>query len=143
MQKIISRRALGVAILLLWAGVVGVHIKREYFKPIAMQIEEGARSLAPGSYFYVVRMQGHAIGFARSRLDTLPTGFLFEDNMMLDVPALDTVHRAIAHTRIEFGKGLNLQKFTFELTSEIGRFHVRGTMRPDSQLDLELTAGGK
>jgi transglutaminase-like putative cysteine protease len=143
MRKLISRRALGVAILLLWAGVVGIHIKREYFKPIALQIEEGARSLAPGSYYYVVRMQGHAIGFARSRLDTLPTGFLFEDNMMLDVPALDTVHRAIAHTRIEFGKGLNLQKFTFELASEIGRFHVKGTMRPDSQLDLELTAGGK
>ncbi|MGQ0816095.1 MAG: transglutaminase-like domain-containing protein [Gemmatimonadota bacterium] len=142
-MKYFSRRALAVAILLLWAGVVGLHIRREYFKPVALRVEEGARSLAPGSYFYVVRMGGQAIGFARSRLDTLPTGFVFDDNMMLDVPALDTVHRAIAQTRIEFGKALDLKNFTFSLASEIGRFNVKGTMRPDSQLDLELNAGGR
>ncbi|MGQ0561750.1 MAG: transglutaminase-like domain-containing protein [Gemmatimonadota bacterium] len=143
MRTISSRRALGVAILLIWAGVVGLHVRREYFKPLALRLEEGARSLAPGSHYYVVRMQGQAIGFARSRLDTLASGFVFEDNMMLDVPALDTVHRASAQTHIEFGKALELQGFTFELTSEIGRFHVKGSMRPDSQLDLELNAGGR
>jgi transglutaminase-like putative cysteine protease len=143
MRKIGIRRVIGAAILLLWAGVVGAHIKREYFKPMAMRLEEGARSLAPGSYYYVVRMQGQAIGFARSRFDTLSTGFLFEDNMTLDVPAMDTVHRAVAHTRIVFGKALDLQTFTFNLASEIGNFDVKGTMRPDSQLDLELNAGGR
>lgn len=143
MRKSISRRAVGVAVLGLWAAVVGLHIKREYYKPIAMRLEEGARSLAPGTNFFIVRMQGHAIGFARSRLDTLANGFVFDDDMILDVPALDTVHRAMAQTRIEFGKSLNLEKFTFNLTSEIGRFQVKGTMRPDSQLELELNAGGK
>lgn len=120
-----------------------MHIKREYYKPVAMRLEEGARSLAPGSYYYVVKMQGHAIGFARSKFDTLSTGYVFEDVMMLDVPAMDTVHRAIAQTRIEFGKSLQLDHFTFNLISEIGRFDVAGTMRPDSQLDVELKTGGK
>lgn len=143
MQKLMSRRVLGALILLFWAGVAGVHIKREYFKPMAMRLEEGARTLAPGSYYYVVRMQGQAIGFARSRFDTLSTGFVFEDNMTLDVPAMDTVHRAVAQTRIEFGKSLDLKSFTFNLASAIGRFDVRGIMRPDSQLDLELNAGGR
>lgn len=143
MRKLISRRAVGVAILVLWAAVVGLHIKREYYKPMAMRLEEGARSLAPGTNFFIVRMQGHAIGFARSRLDTLTNGFVFDDDMILDVPALDTVHRAMAQTRIEFGKSLELKSFTFNLTSEIGRFQVKGRMRPDSQLDLELNAGGK
>lgn len=143
MPTLSSRRVLGVAILAIWAGVVGVHIRREYYKPLAMRLEEGARTLAPGSYYYVVKMQGHTIGFARSKFDTLSTGYVFEDNMMLDVPALDTVHRAIAQTRIEFGKSLQLARFTFHLTSEIGRFDVAGTMRPDSQLDIELKAGGK
>lgn len=132
-----------MAILVIWAAVVGFHIKREYFKPVAMRLEEGARSLAPGTNFYVVRMQGHAIGFARSRLDTLANGFVFDDDMIIDVPALDTVHRAVAQTRIEFGRALDLKRFTFNLTSEIGTFNVKGTMRPDSQLDLELKAGGK
>ena len=143
MRKTPARRVVGVAILVIWAGVVALQVRREYFKPLAMRLEQGARTLAPGSYFYVVRMQGHAIGFARSRFDTLATGFVQEDNIVLDVPALDTVHRAIAQTRIEFGKALQLQQFAFDLTSEIGRFAVNGTMRADSQLDLAVNAGGK
>jgi hypothetical protein len=143
MHRIFSRRVIGVAIIIFWAGVVGWHIRREYFKPMAMRLEAGARTLAPGSYFFVVRMQDRAIGFARTHFDTLATGFVFEDNIVLDVPALDTVHRAMAQTRIELGKALQLENFTFSLTSEIGRFLVKGVMRPDSQLDLELSAGGK
>ena len=142
-MKISNRRIFAAAILLLWSGVVGWHIKREYFKPTAMRLAEGARGLAPGSYYYVVRMNGSAIGFARSRFDTLATGFVFEDNIILDVPALDTVHRAIAATRIELGPSLQLKEFTFDLTSEIGRFNVVGAMREDSTLELELKAGGR
>src|SRR5918993_1140780 len=133
-MKISRRRIIAVSILALWSGIVGWHVKREYFKPTAMRLAEGARGLAPGSYYYVVRMNGAAIGFARSRFDTLATGFVFEDNIILDVPALDTVHRAIAATRIELGPSLQLDEFTFDLTSEIGRFHVVGTMRADTML---------
>src|SRR5687768_4710205 len=142
-MKISKRRPFAAAALLLWSGVVGWHVKREYFKPAAMRLAEGARSLAPGSYYYLVRMNGAAIGFARSRFDTLSTGFVFEDNIILDVPALDTVHRAIAATRIELGPSLQLRKFSFDLTSEIGRFNVVGVMRADTMLDLELRAGGR
>ena len=142
MRALSARRVTGVAILIVWAGVLGMHVRREYFKPAELRLEEGARSLAPGAYFYVVSMQGHAIGVARSRFDTLSNGYVFEDNIILDVPALDTVHRAIAQTRIEFGKSLDLQHFTFALTSEIGRFDVDGKMRPDSQLDLQIKTAG-
>ena len=138
-----GRRVMGAAILVFWAAVVGWHIKREYFKPQALILAEGARSLAPGSHFYVVRMNGAAIGLARSRFDTLSTGFVFEDNIILDVPALDTVHRAIAATRIELGRSLQLEGFKFDLTSEIGRFNVVGRMQPDSTLELVLNAGGR
>jgi transglutaminase-like putative cysteine protease len=142
-MNISKRRALGVAILIFWSGIVGWHIKREYFKPTAMILAEGARGLAPGSYYYLVRMNDAAIGFARSRFDTLATGYVFEDNIILDVPALDTVHRAMATTRIDLGLALELERFTFELSSEIGRFHVTGVLRPDSQLELQLKAGGQ
>lgn len=142
-MKISKRRLAGAVILIVWSGIVGWHIRREYFKSDAVVLAEGARGLAPGSYYYVVRMNGAAIGFARSRFDTLSTGFVFEDNIILDVPAMDTVHRAIAATRINLGPALELQHFTFELTSEIGRFNVAGTMRSDSTLELKLRAGGR
>jgi len=143
MKKPSGRRAVGVAILVIWAGAIGMHVRREYFKPLAMRLAEGARTLAPGSYYYVVRMQGQAIGVARSKFDTLSTGFVFDDNILVDVPALDAMHRANAQTRIEFGKSLQLERFTFNLTSQIGRFAVTGKMRPDSQLDIRINAGGK
>lgn len=136
------RRAAGVAILLAWSVIVGWHIRREYFKPASMVLAQGARGLAPGSYYYVVRMKDAAIGFARTRFDTLATGYIFEDNIILDVPALDTVHRAMATTRIDLGLALELEHFAFELNSEIGRFRVVGTVQPDSTLALETQAGG-
>jgi transglutaminase-like putative cysteine protease len=142
-MKFSRRRALGAAILVFWAAIVGWHVKREYFKPASLILAEGARSLAPGSHFYVVKMNGAAIGMARSRFDTLSTGFDFEDNIILDVPALDTVHRALAATRIELGQSLQLRAFTFDLTSEIGRFNVVGKMQSDSTLELKLNAGGR
>ena len=133
-----GRRAAGAAILVFWAAVVGWHIKREYFKPQALILAEGARSLAPGSHFYVVKMNGVAIGLARSRFDTLSAGFVFEDNIILDVPALDTVHRAVAATRIELGPSLQLKGFTFDLTSEIGKF-----MCSKPLVELEVSWRGK
>ncbi len=137
-----TRRLMGTAILVLWAGVLGWHVKREYFKPASVLLAEGARSLAPGSHYYVVRMNDAAIGFARTHFDTVATGFVFEDHIILDVPALDTVHRAIAATRLHLGLALEMQHFTFDLNSEIGRFHVTGRVQPDSTLELEMAAGG-
>src|SRR5262245_61035172 len=110
---------------------------------MAVRLAEGARSLAPGTFFYVVRMNGQAIGTAQTRLDTVPQGFLFDDRVVLDVPALNELHRAVTVTRIELGPALQLRNFHFELGSEIGAFELRGTVRADSMLDLELYAGGK
>lgn len=123
--------------------MVGWHVRREYFKPEATRLAEGARSLAPGTYFYTVRMGGHAIGHAQTRLDTIPTGFVFSDLVVLDVPALDTLHRAVAQTRIELSPSLQLQNFDFALDSEIGKFIVRGLVHADSTLELNVNSGGE
>jgi hypothetical protein len=142
-KRFFNRRSLAIAVLGFWALVLGWHIRREYFKPLAVRLAEGARSLAPGTFFYTVRMNEQAIGYAQTRLDTVPEGFVFNDRVVLDVPALNELHRAVTQTRIELGPALQLRKFAFQLGSEIGTFAVNGTMRPDSTLDLELNAGGK
>ena len=94
------RRALGAAVILVWIGVLGMHVRREYFKGEEVLLTEGARALAPGTYFYTIRMNGRAIGLATSRLDTVPDGFLFEDMTRLDVPALGQMNRAMARSRV-------------------------------------------
>lgn len=135
------RSILGFGILALWIGVLGVHVKREYFRSEAELIASGARSLAPGSHFYVVRMNGDAIGTATVRLDTVADGFVLDDNLLLDVPALDTVQRAVARTRVELDGALILRSFAFRLDSGIGSFGVQGEVA-DSVLEVLVEAGG-
>ena len=136
------RRFIGAAVILVWIGVLGMHVRREYFKGEELLLEEGARSIAPGSYFYTIRMNGRAIGLSTSRMDTVPGGYVFEDMTRLDVPAQGTMNRAMARSRVALSPSLAVRDFDFELDSEVGRFTVHGETRGDSVLELRVGAGG-
>lgn len=136
------RRTMGTAVLAVWLGIMGWHARREYFQPPAARLAAGARTLAPGAHWFVIRMDGTPIGIAQSRLDTIPDGFTFQDETTLDVPALGRVQRSMARTDIRLGPSLDLREFRFALDSEIGRFSVRGTVDGDSAIDLVMDAGG-
>jgi transglutaminase-like putative cysteine protease len=135
------RTAVGVTILALWVVALGFHVRREYFRPEAVVLAHGARSLGPGSHFYTVEMEGRAIGMASSRLDTVPGGFLFEDMLQLDVPAMGAFHSATVRTRATLGAALELRNFDFQLRSAVGDYRVRGEARSDSVLDIWMDAG--
>jgi len=139
------RRVLAYGILALWVLVLAGHVRREYFQPDVLRLESGARLLSPGSHFYVIRMGGRAIGFASARLDTVPEGFLFDDVLTLDVPAMDTLHRAVVRTRIALSSALDLRSFSFSLESSIGRFEASGQVGADRMMDVEIggDAGGQ
>ncbi len=136
-----SRRALAAVVLIGWLGVVGWHIRREYYIPDGERLALGARSLAPGTHFFSITMNGAAIGMATARLDTMAAGFVLEDQLVLDVPALDTVTRAIASTRVELDDSLALRGFDFRLESSVGRFTVRGRRGSDKAFDIALDGG--
>ena len=136
-----SRRVIGVSVLAIWLGMVAWHVRREYWVPEAARLAAGARMLAPGTHWFVIRMGDVPIGLAQSRLDTLPQGYVFNDEMTMDVPALGQVQRATARTRIDLGPSLDLQGFEFELDSRIGEFQVRGRVRDDSTLAVTMDAG--
>jgi transglutaminase-like putative cysteine protease len=138
----VNRRSAGIAILGLWLLVLGWHVRREYLVPEATRLALGARSLAPGAHWYIIRMDGVAIGIAQSALDTVPDGFSFRDEITLDVPAMGRLHRSLARTRIELGPTLELRTFRFALDSEIGRFEVSGEAHGDSAVTVVMDAGG-
>jgi hypothetical protein len=108
-----------------------------------MQLTMGARALAPGRFWYAVRMNNATIGMGSSILDTVPGGFRFDDELTLDVPALGSVHRSRAVTRITLAEDLSLRSFAFDLTSAIGNFAVDGTVQSDSTVTLVMDAGGE
>src|ERR687892_175191 len=137
-----ARRLIGLAVLAVWLGVVGWHVRREYYQTAGVRMAAGARTLAPGAHWYIIRMDGVPIGIAQSRLDTVPDGFLFHDETTLDIPALGRVQRARALTRLELDAQLDIRTFRFQLESEIGSFAVRGTVEADSTVALVMDAGG-
>lgn len=138
-----ARHLTAAGILVAWLVVLGWHARREYFGPPALALAQGARGLAPGMHFYVVRMDGAAIGYASARFDTLETGYLFEDYTILDVPAMGAAQRATTRTRVELDELLTLRSFEFALQSAIGAFRVDGRLGADSVLDLRIAAGGE
>ena len=133
---------MGFAILAVWTGMMGWHVRREYFQPELARLTEAALSLAPGVHFYSLRMGDRAVGLATSRLDTLPDGFLLEDLMSLDLPALGQTGSAVARTQVNLSPALVMREFSFSLDSEVGDFSVDGEMEGDSLLQVEMDAGG-
>ncbi len=121
---------------------VGWQVRREYFKPELARLAESAMSLAPGVTFYTLEMGGRAIGVATSKLDTIPDGFVLEDMMSLELPALGQTGTAVARTQVELSKTLRMRAFDFGLDSEVGRFAAGGTVRGDTLLSVTVDAGG-
>jgi transglutaminase-like putative cysteine protease len=137
-----ARRIAGVSVLAIWLLMVGWHVRREYYIPETQRLALGARSLAPNAHWFIIRMGDAAIGIAQSRLDTLPDGYAFSDEITLDVPALGSVHRSLARTRIELDPALDLRTFRFSLDSRIGRFQVDGEREADGIVRVSMDAGG-
>jgi len=136
------KRLLGVAIVLVWFGMIGWQVRREYFQPELARLAEAALSLAPGISFYTLTMGTRTIGQATSRLDTLPDGFELEDVMSLELPALGQTGTAVARTKVKLNPSLVMESFVFSLDSEVGRFEASGTLGPDTTLAVQITSAG-
>jgi len=127
--------------LLFWFVMLGWQIRREYFQPELARLEEAALSLAPGVNFYTLRMGDRAVGLATSRLDTLPDGFVLEDILSLELPALGQTGTAVARTRVGLTPSLVMREFSFTLDSEVGRYEATGSVEGDTLLSVDLVTG--
>ena len=136
-----ARRLIGTLIVAIWLVMVGWQVRREYFQPELTRLAEAARALAPGVIFYTLRMGDRSVGQATSRLDTLPTGFVLEDVMLLDLPALGQTGTAVVRTTVRLSPALEMQSFDFSLDSDVGHFQARGQVRADSTLEVTIDAG--
>jgi hypothetical protein len=103
---------------------------------------EAALSLAPGVNFYTLRMGERVVGLANSRLDTVPDGFLLEDLLSLELPALGQTGTAVVRTRVNLSPALVMKDFSFSLDSEVGRYSASGVVEGDSLLRVDLDTGG-
>jgi len=136
------KRLLAITIVLVWLGMVGWQVRREYFQPELTRLAEAAMALAPGVSFYTLTMGDRTVGQATSRLDTVPDGFRMEDIMSLELPALGQTGIANARTSVKLSPALVMESFEFTLDSEVGRFEASGTLRPDTTLEVTIRSAG-
>jgi len=134
-----TRRHVAVLVLLGWIGVMGWLVRREYFRPRAALLAESAvLSVTPGATYYTLSLAGEQVGFASSMVDTLADTVRVEDRMLLRIPALGTVQRVEARTKVNLTRALQLRGFDASLRGEDVRFAVRGAVRGDSALAVEI-----
>jgi hypothetical protein len=133
-----SRRLVAVVVLLGWIGVMGWLVRREYFRPRAELLSEAALNVTPGATYYALDLGGEQIGFASSLVDTLSDTVRVEDQMLLHIPALGTVQRVEARTRVNLTRGLQLRSFDATLRGADVRFAVQGTVHGDTVLSVEI-----
>jgi transglutaminase-like putative cysteine protease len=136
------KRFLAATIVFVWLGMVGWQVRREYFQPELTRLAEAALALAPGVSFYTLTMGDRSVGQATSRLDTLPDGFVLEDVMNLELPALGQTGIAVARTRVRLNRSLVMEEFQFTLDSEVGRFEASGTLGADTTLNVTIRSAG-
>ncbi len=137
-----ARPLLAWAILLVWLGLIGWQARREYYQPELARLAEAALSLAPGVNFYTLRMGDRAVGLATSRLDTVPGGFVLEDLLSLELPALGQTGTAVVRTRVALSSALVMTEFSFSLDSDVGRYEATGSIEGDTLLQVAINAGG-
>jgi hypothetical protein len=84
---------------------------------------------------------GQQIGFASNRVDTLPDSIKVEDLMILEIPALGTIHRVEARTEAALTRTLSLRSFQASLRGDDVRFGAKGVVSGDSLLEVEIETG--
>ena len=136
----VRRRWLALAVLLVWGGTLGWHVKRLYFRPLATLLAEAARTIPPGVAYYAVFQGDRRIGWAQTDVDTLPSasGFLLRDHLEIRealVPGADPLSMTV---EARLGPTLALQTFRVETTGIPGIHRVEGEVRGDSALDIRI-----
>lgn len=137
-----KRKLTAAAILVAWLGTVGWYAARLYLRPEAERVARAARTLPPGVAYYAVHRGDRQVGWARSRLDTLPgaSGFVLTDLLELDASGLGLGGEARLEARTRLGPALTLDRFDVQARGLLGGVAARGSVTGDTA--LEVTVAG-
>ena len=138
---LLNRKLVGTLVILLWAGAIGLLVRREYFQTSTVRLAEAARTVGPTASYYTIAMGGGPIGYATSTVDTLPDEIRVGDELMVDIEALGSIQRTQMVTEVHLSRGMRLRTFDATVTSPAGEFHATGTVEGDSVLVLEIVTG--
>ncbi len=136
-----NRRTLAAGILLVWAGAIVWLVQQQYLRPVSSLLADAGLRIPPGATYFALELGGQQIGFASSRVDTLPDSIKVEDLMVLEIPALGTIQRIEARTEASLTRTLALRTFVASLRGDDVRFGAKGVVSGDTLLEVEVETG--
>ncbi|MGH7712390.1 MAG: hypothetical protein ACREOG_13960 [Gemmatimonadaceae bacterium] len=136
-----SRRGLlGIGIVFAWVLGIAAFARRELSRSEAQRLAESALRVAPGATYFAVLREGKHIGYASTTVDTLPTRVQITDYLVADLPAGDSLRRAITRTRVRLTRSLLLREFLVQQTGDSVPRIARGRVLNDSVLEFVARA---
>ena len=113
------RAVVATAVLLAWAGGVGLVARRAATRSDADRLAEAALRLAPGTTYLIVEQDGRTIGYASTTIDTTRSTVVVTDQFAADLPVGGQTIAASATAAITLSRGLALRSFDVRVETPV------------------------
>jgi hypothetical protein len=90
--------------------------------------------------YYRLAVAERQVGFASTTIDTSETSIRVTDVLVLQVPAVGTLHRTAAMSRATFSRALRFEGVEAKFDGDMGRFAARGLVIGDTVLTISLAS---
>jgi hypothetical protein len=136
------KRSIGVSIVLFFAVMNFLLIKRQSVAPSPVLTLRGTEKITEGSEeWWGIYYRGEKIGYASQSIEPKAKGYKLNDYSHLNLNLLGTVQPAQTRLAMEANDDWILERFDFALNSKDIGFKARGTV-VDNKLMLEIDSAG-
>jgi hypothetical protein len=119
---------LGYGALLTWLVMMGVLVKRHYFRPppVTLSVQPDASGIPESDTWMAIYHGDEKIGFAHSRVVQESDGYVVVENAVMNLRAIGSVHKISTDIIGRLNQDASLRSFVFILNSGMIRFEARG-----------------
>ena len=138
----IVRRSIGIGIVLFWAVMNFLLIKRQSGAPAPVLTLRGTETITEASdEWWGIYYRGEKIGYAFQSIEPKVKGYKLNDYSRLNLNLLGTVQPAETRLEMEANDEWMLERFDFALNSKDIGFKARGSVT-NNQLTLQIDSAG-
>jgi hypothetical protein len=137
----VSRKNIAIAVFALWVIGIALFTHRQISRSPRERMIEAAVRVAPGTYFYLVTLNGVPIGAAMSGVDTTKSRIITSDYFEGLYPVGKDTFEIIARSNATYSRGLGLSEIGVALEGNVTHVTMAGQMIGDSVLLLTMKTG--
>ena len=119
---------LGYGVLLTWLVMMGVLVKKHYFRPppTTLSTQHNGSGISESDTWMAIYHGDDKIGFTHSRVMQQSDGYVVVENAVMNLRAIGSVHKISTDIVGRLNEDASLRSFVFVLDSGMIRFEARG-----------------